>query len=141
MVGAAPVAAPTCFLSELEAELNRIRIILSVFFAVMVSLGAARVLDGQEGKQAVQYFRSEAFAEAGLPFSDAVRVGDLVFVSGTIGADPERVRDERALARSARGDRVYCDGSVSGGSDLEDRLAADASPRVAAPRQAQDRDR
>jgi 2-iminobutanoate/2-iminopropanoate deaminase len=36
----------------------------------------------------VEYLRSAATAELGLPFSDAVRVGNLLFVSGQIGNAP-----------------------------------------------------
>ena len=35
----------------------------------------------------VEYFRSDAFKEKNLPLSEAVRVGNLVFVSGNLGID------------------------------------------------------
>ena len=40
----------------------------------------------------VEYLRSQATAKAGLPFSDAVRVGDLLFVSGQLGVAPGTVK-------------------------------------------------
>lgn len=36
----------------------------------------------------VEFIQSEATKSAGLPFSDVVRVGDLLFLSGQIGAVP-----------------------------------------------------
>ena len=35
----------------------------------------------------VEYYRSETFKEKNLPLSDAVRVGELIFVSGNLGID------------------------------------------------------
>ncbi|NKB38391.1 MAG: RidA family protein [Gammaproteobacteria bacterium] len=35
----------------------------------------------------VEYFRSDAFKEKNLPLSEAVRIGNLVFVSGNLGID------------------------------------------------------
>jgi reactive intermediate/imine deaminase len=35
----------------------------------------------------VEYFRSETFVEKNLPLSEAVRVGNLLFVSGNLGID------------------------------------------------------
>ena len=35
----------------------------------------------------IEYFRSDAFKEKKLPLSEAVRVGNLVFVSGNLGID------------------------------------------------------
>lgn len=40
----------------------------------------------------VEYLSSPAFAAMGLPFSEAVRVGDLLFLSGQIGAVPGETR-------------------------------------------------
>lgn len=37
----------------------------------------------------VQFLNSASSAAANLPFSDAVRVGDMLFLSGQIGVDPE----------------------------------------------------
>ena len=36
----------------------------------------------------VDYIRSEATKRAGLPFSDAVRVGDVLYLSGQMGVTP-----------------------------------------------------
>ena len=36
----------------------------------------------------VDYIRSEATRAAGLPFSDAVRVGDVLYLSGQMGVTP-----------------------------------------------------
>ena len=36
----------------------------------------------------VDYIRSEATKKAGLPFSDAVRVGDVLYLSGQMGVAP-----------------------------------------------------
>ncbi len=36
----------------------------------------------------VEYIRSEATRKAGLPFSDAVRVGDVLYLSGQMGVAP-----------------------------------------------------
>ncbi len=36
----------------------------------------------------VDYIRSEATRRAGLPFSDAVRVGDVLYLSGQMGVRP-----------------------------------------------------
>lgn len=37
----------------------------------------------------VEYYASEQTLASGYPFADAVRVGDLLFLSGQIGVDPE----------------------------------------------------
>ena len=36
----------------------------------------------------VDYHRSETYAAAGLPFSESVRVGDVRYLSGTLGNQP-----------------------------------------------------
>lgn len=36
----------------------------------------------------MNYFRPEAFAAAGLPFAQAVRVGDVLYLSGQLGNQP-----------------------------------------------------
>lgn len=38
--------------------------------------------------QDVEYLVSESTREAGFPFSDAVRVGEMIYLSGAIGIDP-----------------------------------------------------
>jgi reactive intermediate/imine deaminase len=40
----------------------------------------------------MEFFRSEANRKAGLPFSDAVRVGDVVYLSGQMGILPGTMR-------------------------------------------------
>ena len=39
------------------------------------------------GDADVKYFRSDTFKEKKLPLSEAVRVGNLLFVSGNLGID------------------------------------------------------
>lgn len=41
-----------------------------------------------EAPPAVEYLRSDATRSAGLPFSDAVRVGHMLYVSGQVGNIP-----------------------------------------------------
>ena len=36
----------------------------------------------------IEFHRPEAFKEAGLPFSEAVRVGDVLYLSGAVGNVP-----------------------------------------------------
>lgn len=43
-------------------------------------------LVGAAAQAAPQYFRSDLTKQAGLPFSDAVQVGDMLYLSGQIGA-------------------------------------------------------
>lgn len=42
----------------------------------------------QDADPGPRYLRSEDTREAGLPFSDAVRVGDMLYLSGVIGITP-----------------------------------------------------
>lgn len=55
--------------------------------AATIALAAA----GCAGTGAVQitHHTTEAYRASGLPFSEAVQVGDLLFLSGQIGLDPE----------------------------------------------------
>ena len=39
----------------------------------------------------VEYYKSEAMAPLGLPFSDAVIVNDMIYVSGQIGNEPGKL--------------------------------------------------
>lgn len=39
--------------------------------------------------QDVEYLTTDAAREAGFPFSEAVRVGDMLYLSGAIGIDPD----------------------------------------------------
>lgn len=54
---------------------------------LLLSLGVASVA-AQERDPGPEYLRSEATREADLPFSDAVRVGDVLYLSGVIGVVP-----------------------------------------------------
>lgn len=51
----------------------------------------------------VEYLTSDATRAAGLPFSDAVRVGDLLFLSGQIGTVPGEMATEPGQPRLAEG--------------------------------------
>ena len=58
--------------------------IFAIFAPLLITLfgtGVARAAP-------TQYFRSPATAAANRPFSDAVRVGDVLYLSGQIGARP-----------------------------------------------------
>ena len=54
-------------------------IVLFVIFSVSISAVIAET--------GAKYFRSEIFKEKNLPLSEAVRVGNLLFVSGNLGID------------------------------------------------------
>lgn len=56
-----------------------------VLVLVVLSASSAR---GQE----VEYLRSESTKNANLPFSDAVRVGNMLYLAGTVGVDPSTGR-------------------------------------------------
>lgn len=58
-----------------------------ITLAVVCTLAAftIRAGDGPE----IEYYNAPSQAERALPFSDAVRVGNLLFLSGKIGVDPE----------------------------------------------------
>lgn len=47
---------------------------------------AGAFLMGATAQAAPQYFRGDLTKQAGLPFSDAVQVGDMLYLSGQIGA-------------------------------------------------------
>lgn len=55
---------------------------LLVFALLMTALPA---LAAEDTKNRVEFYQSEAFAN--FPFSEAVRVGDTLYLSGNIGAD------------------------------------------------------
>jgi reactive intermediate/imine deaminase len=68
---------------------------MKIIVAAIVSAGvlaALTVAVRARAATAVEYLRSAATAKAGLPFSDAVRVGDLLFVSGQLGVAPGTVK-------------------------------------------------
>jgi reactive intermediate/imine deaminase len=54
---------------------------------VGAALAASAAAAGHDGAK-VEFFKAGSESEASLPFSDAVRVGDLLFVSGKIGNVP-----------------------------------------------------
>jgi 2-iminobutanoate/2-iminopropanoate deaminase len=49
---------------------------------------AATALAADKAKPTVEYLNSEATIKANLPFSEAVRVGDTLYLSGVIGFTP-----------------------------------------------------
>lgn len=56
--------------------------------AVLLALAALSAALPAPAAEAPRYYRAPATAEADLPFSDAVRVGNLLFLSGQIGVLP-----------------------------------------------------
>lgn len=62
----------------------------ALYTLVIVSCLAPESLGAQEpaGAAEVEYLRSAQTAAANLPFSDAVRVGDILYLSGQIGTRP-----------------------------------------------------
>lgn len=62
---------------------------ISALFATALIAVPTLALAGEEKSPVVEHYRPYAFAEQGLPFAEAVRAGDLLFVSGAIGIDPE----------------------------------------------------
>jgi len=60
---------------------------------LFLAIGAG-ILSTQEALHAqfeMEYFQSETTRFRGLPFSDAVRVGNMLFLSGQIGVPPTAV--------------------------------------------------
>ena len=57
-------------------------------FGVLAVLASCRPQPDAEAPPSVEYLVSEETRAAGLPFSDAVRVGQMIYVSGQIGAAP-----------------------------------------------------
>jgi reactive intermediate/imine deaminase len=55
---------------------------------VMMLSAAVAATEAAAATPDPQYYRSPATAELGLPFSDAVRLGDLLFLSGQVGNLP-----------------------------------------------------
>ena len=56
--------------------------------ALAVVLGCAARPPCPDAAQSVEFLNSGGVLPANLPFSEAVRVGDLLFLSGQIGIDP-----------------------------------------------------
>jgi 2-iminobutanoate/2-iminopropanoate deaminase len=62
------------------------------FGCVLVCLLAGATAAQAQQPPAVEYLRSPATAALNLPFSDAVRVGDMLYLSGQIGNLPGELR-------------------------------------------------
>lgn len=58
----------------------------------MVVLGCAAVMANAEERPALELLGSAQTKALGLPFSEAVAVGDLLFVSGQIGSKPDELK-------------------------------------------------
>ena len=61
----------------------RIRLVVATVVAIIVATAATADDSGR------QYFAPPAGAGASLPFSEAVMVGDTLYVAGHIGLDPK----------------------------------------------------
>lgn len=57
-------------------------------YLALVLCALLMACEGRKNETAV-YLQTEEFAQRGLPFSEAVRFGDLLFLSGQIGDDPQ----------------------------------------------------
>ena len=57
----------------------------AIFLLAAVSLGAFSTKPVTAENEQVQFYNSPAAAAANLPFSQAVRVGDIWYLSGAIG--------------------------------------------------------
>lgn len=57
-------------------------------FGLLAVLVSCQPPPSTDAPPAVEYLVSEATREAGLPFSDAVRVGRMIYVSGQVGTVP-----------------------------------------------------
>ncbi len=53
-----------------------------------LAVAAAPDLRAQDAPSDMQFLSSPETAKLGLPFSEAVRVGDLLFLSGVVGVEP-----------------------------------------------------
>lgn len=58
-----------------------------VALTAVAALGVAPRASAAD-EPAVEFFRSESAAKGGYPFSEAVRVDSLLFLSGALGVDP-----------------------------------------------------
>src|SRR5262245_37071426 len=61
---------------------------LLLLLPVLATITACNVSIGMDDHDKPEFLQSAAAKEAGLPFSEAVRAGDLLFLSGQIGYDP-----------------------------------------------------
>jgi reactive intermediate/imine deaminase len=57
-------------------------------FIAAAALGAALLTGSQAMSAAPQFYSSEGAKRAGLPFSQAVRVGEVLYLSGQLGNKP-----------------------------------------------------
>ena len=57
-------------------------------FIAAAALGAALFVGSQAMSAEPQFYSSEGARKAGLPFSQAVRVGDVLYLSGQLGNKP-----------------------------------------------------
>lgn len=55
---------------------------------MLILLPSCQPQPAPQAPPSIEYLRSDATRAAGLPFSDAVRVGDMLYVSGQIGNVP-----------------------------------------------------
>jgi len=60
--------------------------LLTLFF--LFGFGLAFLSCQNNEKQGLEYLQSEATRDLGLPFSDAVRVGNMLYLAGQIGTVP-----------------------------------------------------
>ncbi len=61
---------------------------LTALLAAMLLTGTHALAEHHEAKADLEYLNASSNAESTLPFSDAVRVGDVLYVSGKIGNLP-----------------------------------------------------
>jgi len=62
------------------------KLIFAAFFIVFLCSTDTRSADENKSKS-IQFFNSEEASTSNFPFSEAVRVGNLIFLSGQIGYD------------------------------------------------------
>ncbi len=63
------------------------KLIPATFVLIFIGIAASQSRS-ETNNEAVQFLSSEQAATVNLPFSEAVRVGDLLFLSGQVGMDP-----------------------------------------------------
>jgi reactive intermediate/imine deaminase len=66
------------------------------------ALGAALAFGSQAMSAEPQFYSSEGARKAGLPFSQAVRVGDILYLSGQIGNKPGGTELPQGMEAQAR---------------------------------------
>lgn len=60
-------------------------------FALFVLIIAIQACQPQKPATEIEYYQSEEMASLGLPFSDAVRVDNMLYLSGVIGMPPGKL--------------------------------------------------